>query len=219
LELSAAVTFTFQDVDAPYAPGLSGSPNNSATVVRGTSFSFDIWMNASAGEQVAGFSFLLNFKEYAGGPAFSLLSNLERDPAGSLVSAFEGFGAFSNGPELLKPDNVDPVTGFGDDLGGALPVSHPDGWLTDVLYVGRATLYAPGALPKGTYHIRPNSVSYGYTEYVPPDYNSVPLGPNSYTDYTVILVPEPGQVGLAVGVGLLALGIGRRFAVTRDRCV
>ena len=176
-------------------------------------------MEASASEEVAGYSFLLRFQEYSltGGQTFTLLSNLQRDPDGPLVSDFIlPNGDFQGGrSQRLVPDNYDPdaVDPFGDpapkgtDL-GAIPLG---GFLTDVMYLGRATVTVDAGMPPGVYHLSPNSTAYSYTD---SDLNSILLGDDSYTAYTVV-VPEPHEYALAGGVGLLGFAACRRWLGAR----
>ena len=196
----AAVTFTFQDVGNEYASGVLNSPNNSINVKSGDTFEFDIWMNASEGEQVAGYDFQLNFVEFLHSSiTFTLESNLNRN---SSLFSYE-LGEFT-APEPLTPLNTIPNQDYGTPLGALLPVDI--NWVTSVLYIGKATLRIDSSMPEGIYHISPSGMDYMWIDYVNGPIN---LSDDSFTPYTVNVIPESNYYELAFTLGLIGFAYQR----------
>jgi len=209
---NATVTFSFQDAGAEYSPGIPASSNNSISIFAGQTFAFDIWMNADNGELVSGFDFKLNFVEYTPThPTFTLESNLNR--VGSPFT--DGFGDFAvNYSEPLTPTNSDPNDPpYGKTLGALLPIEDVSGWRTSTLYLGQATLSIDKDMPIGVYHISPDDKFYGWISY---EGEMLYLDNNTFTPYTINVIPETDWFKLGFAIGLISM-VGFRLATTTKK--
>lgn len=194
----AAVIFEFKDV----APG--DVSQNSIDVHPGDAFSFAVWFNANAGEHVNSVSFLLRNTAWSAGDKTFTLNGLP-DRTGSDYSL--DVGVWTGNPQPLVPDNYDELVFHGTDLGGSL-LGLAD-WRTGLQYVGKVTLTTDPAMPAGSYVLTPNSNVYSWTD---DSGYSHTLGSDTFTGYTVNVVPEPSEYALVGAAGLLGFAAYRRFS-------
>ncbi len=189
---AGAVTFEFRDV----AGDPFGSVNETE-VVRGGSFTFEVWLHAGS-EQVAGVTFKTLFDQYPlTSPHTLTLTGVNRTGSNYDYPA----SVFST-PEPLQPSNT-------SDLGAVS--SDPGGWHTGDQFITKLTLAVSAGLPKGTYTIRPDPV---WSAWIVPDTGDE-FAFTGVTPYTIHVVPEPAEYALAAGLGLAGFGLYRRYRQRR----
>jgi hypothetical protein len=189
---AGAVTFEFRDAAGDPFGGV-----NETEVVRGGSFTFEVWLHAGS-EQVAGVTFKTLFDQYPlTTPHTFTLTGVNRTGSNYDFPS----GAFSS-PEPLKPSNT-------TDLGAV--TSDPGGWNTGNQFITKLTLAVSAGLPKGTYTIRPDPT---WSVWIAP-VSGDEFVFTGITPYTVHVVPEPGEYALAAGLGLAGFGLYRRYRQRR----